>query len=63
MTKPEIASRPVQVVDQAGSVIFTFDVEAGDIWRACQTKDIAVRDWVKLAVTRPTDRHPGDLLA
>ena len=28
------------------------DVEAGDIWRACQTKDIPVRDWVKLAVTR-----------
>lgn len=49
----EIASAgQVQVVDQAGSVIFTFDVEAGDIWRACQTKDIAVRDWVKLAVTR-----------
>src|SRR5260370_12655245 len=28
------------------------DVEAGDIWRLCQTKDAAIRDWVKLAVTR-----------
>lgn len=42
----------VQVIDQAGTLIFSFDVEAGDIWRACQTKDIAIRDWVKLAVTR-----------
>ncbi|MEM9080197.1 MAG: NADP-dependent isocitrate dehydrogenase, partial [Verrucomicrobiota bacterium] len=33
-------------------ILFTFDVEAGDIWRACQTKDAPVRDWVKLAVTR-----------
>ena len=27
-------------------------VEAGDIWRMCQTKDVSIRDWVKLAVTR-----------
>jgi isocitrate dehydrogenase len=42
----------VQVVDSAGDVLIEHDVEAGDIWRATQTKDIAVRDWVKLAVTR-----------
>jgi isocitrate dehydrogenase len=49
----EIASAgKVQVVDAAGTVLIEHDVEAGDIWRACQTKDIPVRDWVKLAVTR-----------
>ncbi len=32
--------------------LMTFDVEAGDIWRACQTKDAPIRDWVKLAVSR-----------
>ncbi|MDQ2757537.1 MAG: NADP-dependent isocitrate dehydrogenase, partial [Actinomycetota bacterium] len=42
----------VEVVDAAGTVLMTHDVEAGDIWRACQTKDAPVRDWVKLAVTR-----------
>ncbi|WP_293697364.1 NADP-dependent isocitrate dehydrogenase [uncultured Agrococcus sp.] len=42
----------VDVVNAAGEVLLTHDVEAGDIWRACQTKDEAVRDWVKLAVTR-----------
>jgi isocitrate dehydrogenase len=42
----------VIVVDSIGNTLFTFDVEPGDIWRACQTKDIAIRDWVKLAVTR-----------
>ena len=42
----------VQVVDQSGNVIFEHAVQAGDIWRACQTKDIAIRDWVGLAVTR-----------
>jgi isocitrate dehydrogenase len=35
-----------------GHVLMEQDVEAGDIWRMCQTKDAAVRDWVKLAVTR-----------
>ena len=39
-------------MDDAGRVLMTHDVSAGDIWRACQTKDISVRDWVKLAVTR-----------
>jgi isocitrate dehydrogenase len=42
----------VRVVDQAGAVLLEHTVEAGDIWRACQTKDEAIRDWVKLAVTR-----------
>ncbi len=35
-----------------GEVLMSQDVEAGDIWRMCQTKDAAIRDWVKLAVTR-----------
>ncbi len=35
-----------------GEVLMSEDVEAGDIWRMCQTKDAAIRDWVKLAVTR-----------
>ncbi|HCG55803.1 MULTISPECIES: NADP-dependent isocitrate dehydrogenase [Brevibacterium] len=42
----------VEVVNSAGEVILSHDVAAGDIWRACQTKDVPVRDWVKLAVTR-----------
>ena len=42
----------VQVVDGTGTVLLEHDVQPGDIWRACQTKDAAVRDWVKLAVTR-----------
>jgi isocitrate dehydrogenase len=46
------ADGTVSVVNQAGQVVLAHDVEAGDIWRACQTKDIPVRDWVKLAVTR-----------
>ena len=42
----------VRVIDSAGKVLMEHAVEAGDIWRMCQTKDIAIRDWVKLAVTR-----------
>ncbi|WP_159794373.1 NADP-dependent isocitrate dehydrogenase [Puerhibacterium puerhi] len=42
----------VEVVTAAGDVIISHDVEAGDIWRACQTKDAPIRDWIKLAVTR-----------
>lgn len=42
----------VRVLSASGDVLLEHDVEAGDIWRACQTKDIPVRDWVKLAVTR-----------
>jgi isocitrate dehydrogenase len=46
------ADGTVQVVDSSGTVLMAHTVEKGDIWRACQTKDVAVRDWVKLAVTR-----------
>ncbi|MGO1884239.1 MAG: NADP-dependent isocitrate dehydrogenase [Citricoccus sp.] len=46
------AAGTVQVVDGSGAVLIEHQVEAGDIWRACQTKDVPVRDWVKLAVTR-----------
>ena len=42
----------VRVVDAAGTTLIEHAVEAGDIWRACQTKDAPIRDWVKLAVTR-----------
>ncbi|MDQ0676197.1 isocitrate dehydrogenase [Pseudarthrobacter siccitolerans] len=42
----------VQIVDGAGNVLIEHQVAEGDIWRACQTKDLPIRDWVKLAVTR-----------
>jgi isocitrate dehydrogenase len=42
----------IRVVDAAGKVLFEHAVEEGDIWRACQTKDAPVQDWVKLAVNR-----------
>ena len=42
----------VKVVDESGKVLMGQSVEAGDIWRACQTKDLPVKDWVKLAVNR-----------
>jgi len=42
----------VKVTDEAGKVLLEQPVEAGDIWRACQTKDAPVQDWVKLAVSR-----------
>lgn len=42
----------IQVVDDNGKVIFEHTVEKGDIWRMCQTKDVAIKDWVKLAVKR-----------
>ncbi|BCW81928.1 MULTISPECIES: NADP-dependent isocitrate dehydrogenase [Micrococcaceae] len=42
----------VQVVDGSGNVLIEHEVSEGDIWRACQTKDAPIRDWVKLAVTR-----------
>ncbi|WP_194409225.1 NADP-dependent isocitrate dehydrogenase [Microbacterium cremeum] len=49
----EIASAgTVQVVNTAGDVLLEHAVQPGDIWRATQTKDVAIRDWVKLAVTR-----------
>jgi isocitrate dehydrogenase len=42
----------VRVIDDAGSTLIEHAVDAGDIWRMCQTKDAAVRDWVRLAVSR-----------
>jgi isocitrate dehydrogenase len=48
----------VRVTDSTGAVLLEHTVEAGDIWRACQTKDAPVQDWVKLAVNRA--RATGD---
>jgi isocitrate dehydrogenase len=48
----------VRVVDDHGDVVLEHVVSEGDIWRMCQTKDVPVRDWVKLAVTRA--RATGD---
>ena len=42
----------VQVTDSTGKILFEHTVEQGDIWRACQTKDESIQDWVKLAVNR-----------
>jgi isocitrate dehydrogenase len=42
----------VRVVDSAGTTLLEHRVEPGDIWRACQAKDLPIQDWVKLAVTR-----------
>lgn len=46
------ADGKVIVVNAAGEALIEHDVEAGDIWRACQAKDAPIQDWVKLAVTR-----------
>jgi len=46
------ADGKVRIVDAAGEVLIEHEVEAGDIWRACQVKDAPVRDWVGLAVRR-----------
>ncbi len=42
----------VHVVDESGDVLITHEVDTGDLWRMCQTKDGPIRDWVKLAVNR-----------
>ena len=52
------ADGTVRVTDATGKVLMEHKVEQGDIWRACQTKDAAIRDWVKLAVKRA--RATGD---
>jgi isocitrate dehydrogenase len=49
------AAGTVRVTDSSGTILFNQQVEAGDIWRACQTKDAPIRDWVKLAVKRARD--------
>ncbi|WP_030680908.1 NADP-dependent isocitrate dehydrogenase [Streptomyces sp. NRRL B-1347] len=52
------AAGTVRLVDQQGNVVIEQPVAAGDIFRACQTKDAPIKDWVKLAVTRA--RATGD---
>jgi isocitrate dehydrogenase len=52
------AAGTVRVVGRSGEAVLEHEVNAGDIWRACQTKDVPIRDWVKLAVTRA--RATGD---
>ncbi|MEV0442803.1 NADP-dependent isocitrate dehydrogenase [Streptomyces spectabilis] len=52
------AAGTVRLVDQQGNVVIEQAVAAGDIFRACQTKDAPIKDWVKLAVTRA--RATGD---
>ncbi|KAA0894987.1 NADP-dependent isocitrate dehydrogenase [Oryzomonas rubra] len=46
------ADGTVRVVDESGEVLMQHTVEAGDIWRGCQAKDLPIQDWVKLAVKR-----------
>jgi isocitrate dehydrogenase len=46
------AAGTVRVVDGSGRALFEHQVEPGDIWRMCRTRDLPIRDWVKLAVTR-----------
>ena len=49
------AEGKVQVVNQAGEVLMEHNVQPGDIWRACQAKDVPIQDWVKLAVKRASE--------
>lgn len=46
------ADGTMRVIDDEGNVLLQHEVEEGDIWRMCQTKDEPIRDWVKLAVRR-----------
>jgi len=46
------ADGTIRVVDAAGTTLIEHEVEEGDIWRACRTKDAPIRDWVKLGVSR-----------
>ena len=46
------ATGTIRIVDADGNTLLSHQVEGGDIWRACQTKDASIRDWVKLAVNR-----------
>lgn len=47
-----VASGTVSVIDDNGVTLLEHSVEEGDIWRMCQTKDVAIKDWVKLGVNR-----------
>lgn len=42
----------VEVINKAGEVLMSHEVQKGDIWRMCQTKNLPIQDWVKLAVNR-----------
>ena len=46
------AAGTVRVVDEEGETLLEHEVETGDIWRMCQTKDAPIQDWVRLAVAR-----------
>ena len=46
------ASGTVRVVDEQGETLLEHEVDTGDIWRMCQTKDAPIQDWIRLAVTR-----------
>ena len=46
------AAGTIRVVETAGNTLMEHAVEEGDIWRMCQAKDLPIRDWVKLAITR-----------
>jgi len=52
------ANGSVRVTNEAGDVLMEHSVSEGDIWRMCQTRDLPIRDWVKLAVNRA--RQTGD---
>src|SRR6201991_2927949 len=58
------ANGRVRVVDSAGNTLIEHEVEAGDIWRGCQTKDAPVRDWVRLpgGRARAAGSPPGFLV-
>ena len=51
-TFPAPGEGVIRIVTASGQVLLEQEVAQGDIWRACQTKDVPIRDWVKLAVTR-----------
>lgn len=42
----------VNIIDDAGNILISHKVEKGDIWRMCQVKDLPIKNWVKLAVSR-----------
>jgi isocitrate dehydrogenase len=52
------AGGTVRVVDDRGETLLEHEVEAGDIWRMCQTKDAPIQDWVRLAVARAREMSP-----
>ena len=49
------AAGTIRIVDAGGAAVLEHEVEPGDVWRACQTKDAPVADWVRLAVGRARD--------